>query len=167
MLQEPHLQPTSTTLPPRASLVAPPGAIATLHAAIWMGGAHSLLGQPLQPTALATAWLVDCAGDMPQPYRQTAALHIPCVFADLEAHALPTRHILPTVELLAAAITDPATSPTAVYIMCTHGMNRSGLLTALLLRQLGLDADTAIARIRAARPGALSNRSFLEILHRT
>jgi hypothetical protein len=166
MLQEPHLETTHHHPPPRAALIAPPGSIPRLHAAIWMGGAHSLRGEPLHPAALTASWLVDCAGDMPRAFRESAAAHIPCVFADLEALALPSRHILPVVERLAAAVTDPAESPAALYIMCTHGMNRSGLVTGLLLRQLGLAPDEAVALIRAARPGALSNSSFVDLVRR-
>jgi protein-tyrosine phosphatase len=44
--------------------------------------------------------------------------------------------------------------------MCTHGMNRSGLVTGLLLRSLGIEGREAIDRIRMARPGALSNQHF-------
>jgi protein-tyrosine phosphatase len=50
--------------------------------------------------------------------------------------------------------------------MCSHGMNRSGLVTGLLLRRLGFGADEAIARIRAARRGALSNDSFVDLIRR-
>lgn len=131
-----------------------------------MGGAHSLLGEPLSPAALDAAWLVDCAGDMPHPYRASAAAHLACVFSDVEVLALPSRHILPIVDRLAAALAEPATAPAAVYIMCTHGMNRSGLITGLLLRRLGFNAEAAIAQIRAARPGALSNASFVDLIRR-
>jgi protein-tyrosine phosphatase len=51
-----------------------------------------------------------------------------------------------------------------VYSLCTHGMNRSGLVTGLFLRGLGVDAEEAVALIRAARPGALSNESFVRLL---
>jgi hypothetical protein len=166
VLQEPSFDLPAHALPPRASLVAEPGALPGLRSAIWMGGAHSLRGEPLHPAALETAWLVDCAGDMPRAYRDAAGLHIACVFADLEALVLPSRHILPVVDRLAAAVTAPAAAPAGVYIMCTHGMNRSGLVAGLLLRRLGLDADGAVAAIRAARPGALSNGSFVDLLRR-
>ena len=48
--------------------------------------------------------------------------------------------------------------------MCTHGMNRSGLVTGLILRSLGIGAPEAVDRIRLARPGALSNLHFRDML---
>jgi hypothetical protein len=131
-----------------------------------MGGAHSLHGDPLHPAAIAASWLVDCAGDLPLPFRQAASTHIACVFADLEALVMPSRHIEAVVERLLDAITDPREAPAAVYVMCTHGMNRSGLITGLLLRRLGVQAADAIAHIRQARPGALSNASFVDLIRR-
>jgi protein-tyrosine phosphatase len=43
-------------------------------------------------------------------------------------------------------------------------MNRSGLVAGLLLRELGIEGAEAVERIRAARPGALSNLHFREML---
>ena len=52
-----------------------------------------------------------------------------------------------------------------VLVTCLMGMNRSGLITALVLRRFfGMSADEAIARIRRARPGALSNALFVEMI---
>ncbi len=129
-----------------------------------MGGAHSLAGEPLQVATLGDAWLVDCAGDLPRPYRLAAAEHIACVFSDLEVLTLPSRHILPVVDRLAETLADPASAPRALYVMCTHGMNRSGLITGLLLRRLGLPPAETVELIRRARPGALSNGSFLRFI---
>jgi protein-tyrosine phosphatase len=47
--------------------------------------------------------------------------------------------------------------------MCQHGMNRSGLVSGLILRGLGMDPRETIERIRLARPGALAN-DFRRIL---
>jgi protein-tyrosine phosphatase len=44
--------------------------------------------------------------------------------------------------------------------MCQHGMNRSGLVTGLLLRALGIGPRETVERIRLARPGALANDAF-------
>jgi hypothetical protein len=43
-------------------------------------------------------------------------------------------------------------------------MNRSGLLTGLLLRELGLSGTLALERILGARPGALSNEAFRRLV---
>lgn len=162
---EPHHQlHHGHALPPRATRILAPGDLPGLASAIWMGGAHSLIGDPIHPELLTTSWLVDAAGDLPPSVRAAAAAHIPCVFSDLEVPALPSRHILPLVDRIAGAVT-VGEGPAAVYFMCTHGMNRSGLLTGLLLRRLGLPAAEAIDRIRAARPGALGNASFVRLIH--
>lgn len=53
----------------------------------------------------------------------------------------------------------------SVLVRCQAGMNRSGLVMALVLMQAGLGASQAIGLIRTRRsPGALFNRSFLEWL---
>jgi len=51
-----------------------------------------------------------------------------------------------------------------VLIFCHMGMNRSGLMTALTLMQLGLSWNQAIANIRQRHGCALSNQSFVEAL---
>lgn len=53
----------------------------------------------------------------------------------------------------------------AVLIRCQAGMNRSGLVTALVLVMAGLTPGQAIALIRQRRsPGALFNEHFVEWL---
>jgi ADP-ribosyl-[dinitrogen reductase] hydrolase len=42
-----------------------------------------------------------------------------------------------------------------ILIHCRGGVGRSGMLAARLLVEFGVDAETAIARVRAARPGAI------------
>lgn len=42
-----------------------------------------------------------------------------------------------------------------ILIHCRGGVGRSGLVAARLLVEFGVDAETAIARVRAARPGAI------------
>jgi len=53
-----------------------------------------------------------------------------------------------------------------VLITCAMGKNRSGLVTGLLLRSLGFDAEQAIHDIRAARRhvGALTNTKFEQLI---
>jgi len=55
-------------------------------------------------------------------------------------------------------------APRDVFVVCQHGMNRSGLVAGLLLRELGLTGEDAVARIVSARPGALSNQTFRRLL---
>ena len=42
-----------------------------------------------------------------------------------------------------------------ILIHCPGGVGRSGMVAARLLCESGDDAETAIARVRAARPGAI------------
>ena len=51
-----------------------------------------------------------------------------------------------------------------VVIFCHMGMNRSGLVTALTLMNLGWPLDRALAKIRGRHRCALSNKSFLRAL---
>ncbi len=52
-----------------------------------------------------------------------------------------------------------------VLVRCQAGMNRSGLVTALVLMMAGLNASQAVTLIRAQRSrGALFNRHFVEWL---
>lgn len=136
-----------------------PGETGNPATAVWMGGAHSLAGEVIEKSHLRRAWLVDCAGDMPLEWRPAALMWLPLVFADLDVPLNRSLRLEETVARLASAVA-ALSPPEAVYVMCTHGMNRSGLVTGLLLRALGVPGDEAIARVRAARPGALSNQQF-------
>lgn len=52
-----------------------------------------------------------------------------------------------------------------VLSTCAAGLNRSGLVSALALRMLGMDPDRAIAMVRRARgPHALSNPYFVAMI---
>lgn len=64
-------------------------------------------------------------------------------------------------DLLAAYLT----AGQSVLSSCWAGWNRSGLMTAMTLMKLGMPADVAIARVRAARgPNALGNPVFVDII---
>ncbi|HEX3357460.1 MAG TPA: dual specificity protein phosphatase family protein [Tepidisphaeraceae bacterium] len=51
-----------------------------------------------------------------------------------------------------------------VLTHCGVGLNRSALMAGLILRYLGLDAQTTIQQCRQRRPGALYNPVFAEYL---
>ena len=44
-----------------------------------------------------------------------------------------------------------------VVVHCRGGLGRAGTITARLLIELGIEPEIAIARVRAARPGAIEN----------
>jgi len=52
----------------------------------------------------------------------------------------------------------------SVVIVCEMGMNRSGLMTALVLMTLGMSASTAIRKVRKRGRCALHNQSFVNFL---
>jgi hypothetical protein len=51
-----------------------------------------------------------------------------------------------------------------VLIRCRHGINHSALVAGLVLRERGWDGEEVIAAIRRARPGALTNPYFLDLI---
>jgi hypothetical protein len=57
----------------------------------------------------------------------------------------------------------PTEAPPRLYVMCQQGMNRSGLVTGLILRALGVPAERAVEAI-VTRPGALTNHTFARLV---
>ena len=153
---------------PRASLVLPAGAAANEHTEIWMGGAHSLKGDTLEPSGLGNSWVVDCAGDIDGSYRQATGRWLACVFPDLEGPLESSERISWVVrEVVDAVVASNGATPERIYVMCQHGMNRSALVSGLILRGLGFDHHETIRLIQAARPGALANDYFRRLLLET
>lgn len=151
---------------PRASRITIAGR--ALPTELWMGGANSLYGEPILPDDLAGDWIIDLAGDMPAPHRAASALWLPRVFADIEGVPQGFDRLTALAESVAACLRGaaavagwehPATPPRRLLVMCQQGMNRSGLVTGLILRALDLPAEEALAAI-ASRPGALTNRTY-------
>ena len=46
-----------------------------------------------------------------------------------------------------------------VLVHCRGGLGRAGTVTARILIELGMEPETAIARVRAVRPGAIETRA--------
>ena len=149
----------------RASLVGA-GQLDGRRIEIWMGGAHTAAGELLGPSEACDAIVFDCAGDLSVELRVAARRFLPCVFLDVEERPASYERIVGLVEG-AIAECSRTDGPSRVYAICTHGMNRSGLVAGLLLRRLGFDAEDAFAAIRTARPGALSNQAFSALLAET
>jgi protein-tyrosine phosphatase len=51
-----------------------------------------------------------------------------------------------------------------VLAHCGVGLNRSALMVGMILRYNGMDAESAVQRIRDRRPGALFNQAFADYL---
>lgn len=76
--------------------------------------------------------------------------------ADLELAKLTARHVLLALR-----------NKQNVLVTCHKGLNRSGLITGLVLRYLGYSGNEALRLIKEARGSfALSNSSFAEIVKR-
>lgn len=132
-----------------------------------MGGAHTLHGNDVRIADIEQAWVVDCAGEMPRAYRERAGRFFVRVFPDLDGEVAA----LPRLRNLAAEIVrdsrEPGIAgPEQIYVMCHHGMNRSGLMAGLILRELGVSGEEAVRRIVTARPGSLSNQVFRAIVEK-
>ncbi|MGN6088039.1 MAG: protein-tyrosine phosphatase family protein [Actinomycetales bacterium] len=68
----------------------------------------------------------------------------------------------PAVTLrLARLVAELLASGHRVLVHCTFGRNRSGLLVALIVREvLGVDGDDAVRHVQACRDRALNNKAF-------
>jgi hypothetical protein len=150
---------------PRASLLVGPGDLPDLEAEIWMGGAHSHVGEPFHPQQLHNACVIECAGDLPAHYEPATRLWIPSIFIDIEGRPVRFERLLELAAQVADAARGRGTDAVdAVYSICTHGMNRSGLMAGLVLRELGMGGSQVVELITATRIGSLSNLSFRRIL---
>jgi hypothetical protein len=73
--------------------------------------------------------------------------------------------LLPRIHALAEWAHDEWKAGRRVLIRCQAGLNRSGLIMALVLMRAGFDADSAIELIRERRSEyALFNRCFVDYL---
>lgn len=166
MLEDPYVRRGSLHIP-KASLVLAAGEAQNKHTEIWMGGAHSLIGEAVETAHLGASWLIDCAGDMHVSYREHTARWVSCVFPDLDGPLASSSYVERTVrDAVDTVLLANGDAPERIYVMCQHGMNRSGLVSGLILRGLGVDGREAIDRIRMARPGALANEYFRQMVLR-
>lgn len=160
MLEDPSVAAVHGKYPPRADLIVSHG---SSGARLWMGGAHALRGTIIDADQVRRSWIVDCAGDVEEPHRAAAARFIPVVFLDVEERP-PRFHRIREVAAEIAATLVSAPPEWSAYVLCTHGMNRSGLVTGLVLRELGYGPEECVRLIRTARPGSLSNHTFVRLL---
>jgi protein-tyrosine phosphatase len=161
---EPHLTEDGSAAEqhPRATAILRPGEFGAL-AGLWMGGARSMAGEDVPPARLALALLIDTAGEMPPEHLAAALQTRHCVFTDNEEVPSAYPRIRELSMVAAAALTTRG-GPGEVFIVCSQGLNRSGLLTGLVLRELGIPGAEAVALIRRQRPGSLANHAYEQLL---
>ena len=158
---------------PRATRILLPQQF-SLPTELWMGGAHSAVGEPLRPDDLDGAWVIDCANDMPAPYRAAAALWLFRVFSDMEEVPAAWPRISALTRSLAACLAGtvdsgdgwehPHEPPPRLYVLCNQGLNRSGLVAGRILRELGLAGEEALRTLTVHRPGAMNNLTFARLV---
>ncbi len=162
-------------LDPRANLI-PIAHRSDIRTEIWVGGADTAIGEPVTPAHLRGAWLVDCAGELPASFRAAATACFARVFADVESVPSSFDRVAGLARDLALRLRGspfgltkgldelPAELPSRLYVMCSQGFNRSALVAGLVLRELGAEPAAAVDAIRAARPGSLSNETFVRLV---
>jgi hypothetical protein len=141
---------------------------------LWMGGAHSTTGDPLLVDDLVGAWVIDCAGDMPEHYRAVSAWWLTEAFQDCDELPACWDRLVALAQSVSRCLTGardsrtaddhPAEPPPRLYVFCNQGMNRSGLMVGRILRALGLAGEEAFCCITMQRPGALSNLTFARLV---
>ncbi len=126
---------------------------------LWMGGVNSVSGSPIDPKQLDGAHVIDCAGELPDAFRHSAALWSQCYFADVRSSPAQFARIKQLASIAARDLEHGD-----VLVFCRFGNNRSGLVAGLTLRELGFSGQEAIVAIRSKRPGALANLDFLDLV---
>ena len=104
--------------------------------------------------------VIDLADPGPGPSAEDLG-EITYVKAPLEdGETLPEPVLL---DHLVGLVVDLVRQGRRVLVHCTFGKNRSGLVMALVVREvLGCDGPTALARVRAVRDNAVNNDAFSE-----
>ena len=104
--------------------------------------------------------VIDLADPGPGPSAEDLG-EITYVKAPLEdGETLPEPVLL---DHLTGLVVDLVRQGRRVLVHCTFGKNRSGLVMALVVREvLGCDGPTALAKVRAVRDNAVNNDAFSE-----
>ncbi len=111
--------------------------------------------------------LVLCAMEHQPHSAQLPGVRVMVVHAPLD-DAKPTLEEIITARQAAVHVARELRRGRRVLVTCAQGRNRSGLVTALALRYLGVTADEAIRLIRRARgANALSNPHFVDVIKKS
>lgn len=91
-------------------------------------------------------------GDLPEKARQLGLrhFHLPIIDMDIPGKNFEKSWLTAGKELRTLLLTGKS-----IVIHCLGGLGRTGTVAARLVIELGVDHETAIGRIRTARPGAI------------
>lgn len=128
------------------------------------------------PSLFGSPWVRDLGADLDRLVAERVALLVSLVEdAELERLGVPdlveaaTRRGVrvwrapvrdggvPTEEAMRAILREVEAEPGRVVVHCRGGLGRAGTVAACLLVAGGEAPETAVARVRAARPGAVEN----------
>jgi hypothetical protein len=113
---------------------------------------------PIQAAGIRV--VIDLEGDLDRGVstRPGEMLYLYCPIYDEELPDLPTLHALGRLGA------DLIRNGRRVLSHCGMGYNRSALVAGVILTELGMDGRSALAQLRARRPGALFNEVFADYL---
>jgi protein-tyrosine phosphatase len=104
--------------------------------------------------------IIDLEGDLDQGV-STRPGHLLYIYHHIYDEELPDLARMQALAMMGAHL---IRSGQKVLAHCGMGFNRSALLAGLILTELGVDGQTAVARLRERRPGALFNERFADYL---
>lgn len=111
--------------------------------------------------------LVLCAMEYQLPAEEFPGVEVVHAPNDDDDSRWPTREELRIATNAASRVLAALRANRKVLVTCWAGRNRSGLVSALALREyLGISGSAASALVRAARPHALTNSKFQACLAR-
>jgi ADP-ribosyl-[dinitrogen reductase] hydrolase len=79
---------------------------------------------------------------------------------------VPSPHFKRRWQRVAPALRERLVHGERLLVHCKGGLGRTGMIAAMLLVELGIDAEEAIGIVRVARPGAIENQGQEDYLRR-
>jgi protein-tyrosine phosphatase len=125
---------------------------------LWQGAAPPM-GATLQKAGFQL--LVLCAAEHQPPAEHFPGVEVIYAPNDDDDSRWPTREELRIALSAAVRVVEALQKGQKVLVTCWAGRNRSGLVSALVLRKhLGVTGDAASALVKMCRPRALTNSKF-------
>jgi len=90
--------------------------------------------------------------DLPEKAEELGLVHYHLPIIDMD---IPDEHFEESWRVIGAELRNRLLSAEAIVIHCLGGLGRTGTIAGRLLVELGLDPETAIRHIRAARHGTI------------